>query len=72
MQALPSTTEIILLLVGCVNNGLGVGHVVHGGNASMHNAQPLMDDLDNRRQAVCCAGRGCDNVVLCSIICALQ
>src|SRR5690606_24433236 len=51
------------VLVGCVEDGLGVGEIVDGGHRAVADTQVFMDHLDHRRQAVGGAGGGGDNAV---------
>ncbi len=46
-----------------VHDDLGVGHVVQGRDRAARDPDPLMDDLDDGRQAVGRAGGGGDQVV---------
>ena len=51
------------VLVGRIDHGLGVGQVVKRGDRAMADADPLVDRLDDRRQAVGRAGGGGEDVV---------
>ena len=46
-----------------VQDGLSVGDVVNGGDASMHDADVFLNDFDHRRNAIGGATGRCDNGV---------
>jgi hypothetical protein len=41
-----------------IDDGLGIGHVVNGGDHAMRDADRFVNDLHDRREAVRCAGCG--------------
>src|SRR5690606_30667098 len=62
-QAHPAGAGATQVLVRLVEDGLAVGQVVHGGDAAVTDAEALVNDLDDRRQAIGGAAGGGDDAV---------
>ena len=67
-QLLAAGTSPAQVLVACVDDGLGVGNVMDGGHATMHDTDLLVYYLDYGRQTVGGAGGRCQQVVLGRIV----
>ena len=60
--------QIALLLVGRVHDGLRVGHVMNRGDGTANDAEVLLHDGDDGREAVGGARRRCDDAILRRVV----